>query len=83
MESIKTILMHNGAFGSRRVSVNKATDAATSVTKTVSSDPARNGSPDKRTWKASEIAKLKPWEFDKFENELDAARKEGRIDINS
>jgi hypothetical protein len=36
-----------------------------------------------RIWKASEIGKMKPWEFEKMEQELDAARIEGRIDFNS
>ena len=38
---------------------------------------------DGRIWKASEIGKMKPWEFEKAEAELDAARAEGRIDYNS
>ena len=38
---------------------------------------------EKRIWKASEIGKMKPWEFEKVETELDAARAEGRIDYNS
>ena len=38
---------------------------------------------DKRVWKASEIGKMKPWEFEKLEAELDTARSEGRIDYNS
>ena len=38
---------------------------------------------DKRIWKASQIARMKPWEFEKVEAELDAARAEGRIDLNS
>ena len=36
-----------------------------------------------KIWKASQIAKMKPWEFEKFEAELDQARTEGRIDLNS
>ncbi len=38
---------------------------------------------EKRVWKASEIGRMKPWEFEKLEQELDAARAEGRIDYNS
>jgi hypothetical protein len=33
-------------------------------------------------WKASEIGKLKAWQFEKFEKEIDAARAEGRIDYS-
>lgn len=32
-----------------------------------------------KLWKESEISKLKPWEFDKYEEEIDLAQKEGRI----
>tara|TARA_R100001460_G_scaffold78987_1_gene119971 strand:- start:312 stop:1187 length:876 start_codon:yes stop_codon:yes gene_type:complete len=36
-----------------------------------------------RVFKASDIAKMKPWEFEKLEGEIDSARAEGRIDYNS
>jgi hypothetical protein len=36
-----------------------------------------------RVFKASDIAKMKPWEFEKMESEIDSARAEGRIDYNS
>jgi hypothetical protein len=36
-----------------------------------------------KVWKASEIRNLKPWEFEKLEEELDIARLEGRIDPNN
>ncbi|MAL46642.1 hypothetical protein [Hyphomonas sp.] len=36
-----------------------------------------------KVWKASEIRNLKPWEFEKLEEELDTARLEGRIDPNN
>jgi len=34
---------------------------------------------DKKIWKMSDIARLKSWEFEKFEKEIDQARAEGRI----
>ena len=37
----------------------------------------------KHVWKASEIAKLKSQEFERFEKDIDLARTEGRIDFNS
>lgn len=61
---------------------DKKADAAMSVSRTTSKEVATGGG-DKRVWKASEIAKMKPWEFEKFEAELDAARSEGRIDFQS
>ena len=36
--------------------------------------------PKKKIWTASEISKLKPHEFEKFEKEIDLARLEGRIE---
>ena len=34
---------------------------------------------DGKIWKMSDIAKLKSWEFEKLEKEIDLARAEGRI----
>ena len=42
-----------------------------------------SSSPDKRIWKASEIERMKPWEFEKVEAEIDKARSEGRIDLST
>ena len=36
--------------------------------------------PKKKIWTTSEIAKLKPYQFEKFEKEIDLARLEGRIE---
>ena len=38
---------------------------------------------NKKIWKGSDIAKMKPWEFEKLEKEIDLARQEGRINMNS
>jgi hypothetical protein len=54
-------------------------DAALSVGKSTAKDVVKEVNPDKKIWKASEIGRLKPWEFEKVEAELDAARAEGRI----
>jgi hypothetical protein len=56
--------------------------AAEAVTRTVARDVKTTTGKD-RIWKASEIGKMKPWEFEKLEAELDAARSEGRIDYNN
>ena len=60
----------------------KKEDAALSVSTPAAKQVATTAG-DKRVWKASEIGKMKPWEFEKAEAELDAARAEGRIDYNS
>ena len=54
---------------------SKKDDAAKAVTKTKSGDQKT----EKKTWKLSEIQRMKPFEFDKYEKEIDLARKEGRI----
>jgi len=53
-------------------------DAAATVTKTQPKDVAVTDQKGK-IWKVSEIAKLKPWEFERLEKEIDQARAEGRI----
>ena len=53
-----------------------------SVTRQQPKDVATKDS-TKKIWKGSDIAKLKPWEFEKVEAEIDLARQEGRIDMNS
>ena len=59
----------------------KNEDAATNVT----SQNAREVAPSqqKKVWKASEIERMKPWDFEKLEKEIDEARVEGRIDFSS
>ena len=61
---------------------NKAQDAAAAVTRQQAKEVSTK-EVSGRIWKSSEIARLKPWEFEKLEAELDQARSEGRIDSNS
>ena len=63
--------------------VNKSKDAAMAVSKPVVRDIATSDDNNKKIWKGSDIAKMKPWEFEKFEKDIDQARSEGRIDLNS
>jgi len=62
---------------------SSTSDAASAVSAPRARDIVSENSGDKRIWKASQIAKMKPWEFEKNEAELDAARAEGRIDYNN
>ena len=64
-----------GSVSSSSASKSKNNDAAKAVTKTKSGDQKT----EKKTWKLSDIQKMKPFEFDKYEKEIDLARKEGRI----
>ena len=56
--------------------------AAEAVTRAVARD-VKTTSGEDRIWKASEIGKMKPWQFEQVEAELDKARQEGRIDYNN
>ena len=60
----------------------KKEDAAVSVGAAKARD-LTDSRTEGRTFKASDIAKMKPWEFEKLESEIDSARAEGRIDFNS
>ena len=55
-------------------------EAARAISKTKKS--TESDIPKKKIWTTSEIAKLKPHEFEKFEKEIDLARLEGRINYN-
>ena len=60
----------------------KNEDAAAAVSRQQAKEVSTKDNNGK-IWKASQIAKMKPWEFEKLESELDLARNEGRIDLNS
>jgi hypothetical protein len=53
-------------------------EAAKAISKTKKATDA--DTPKKKIWTTSEIAKLKPYQFEKFEKEIDLARLEGRIE---
>ena len=59
----------------KKVSVNKK-EASKSVTSTSKRDIEAG---DKKIWSVSEIPKLKPYQYEKYEKEIDLARTEGRI----
>jgi hypothetical protein len=67
-----------GATPSKKSTINKKQDAAMSVSKTNATQVATSNQNGK-IWKMSDIAKLKSWEFEKLETEIDLARTEGRI----
>jgi hypothetical protein len=53
-------------------------DAAKAISKTRKN--VESDIPKKKIWTASEISKLKPHEFEKYEKDIDLARLEGRIE---
>ena len=69
-----------GVTTKKRTSANA--DPAATVKAPKSRDISGDANSGKKTWKASEIGRLKAWEFEKYEKEIDAARAEGRIDYS-
>jgi hypothetical protein len=59
-------------------SKSKKADAAQAVSTTRKTVPS-TGNEDKKIWTSSEISKLKPYQFEKLEKEIDKASREGRI----
>tara|TARA_R100000742_G_C4276318_1_gene97294 strand:+ start:1543 stop:2433 length:891 start_codon:yes stop_codon:yes gene_type:complete len=57
--------------------------AAETVKSSKAKGIATDSNANKKIWKSSDIARLKPWEFEKVEAEIDLARQEGRIDVNN
>lgn len=62
---------------------SKDVDPAAVVARPAAKDVVGEAEPDKKIWKASEIGKLKPWQFEKLESEIDTAKAEGRIDYSN
>jgi len=70
-----------GISTKRRTKSNEA--AAAVIRSPKAKDISSEATGDKKIWKVSQIARMKPYEFEKLESELDAARAEGRIDYNA
>lgn len=69
-------------IGKKTPKKSRDADPAAVVTRTATKDVTGEAQTDKKIWKASEIGRLKPWEFEKIESEIDSARAEGRIDYS-
>jgi hypothetical protein len=67
---------------SRKTRKARDADPAAAVGKPTAKNVVGEAHSDKKVWKASEIGKLKAWQFEKFEKDIDAARAEGRIDYS-
>jgi len=61
---------------SKKKTPNKSLEASKSVTSTARKEVDVT---NKKVWKLSTIAKMKPQEFVKHEKDIDLARREGRI----
>ena len=62
----------------QKTNKSKPSKAAESVTKTQKRTVQTKG--NKKTWSLQEIEKMKPWEFEKHEKDIDLARREGRLE---
>ena len=80
----KVVSLYKAEMGisNKKPTRSKDSDAAASVIRQQPKEVATKDS-TKKIWKGSDIARLKPWEFEKVEAEIDLARQEGRIDMNS
>ena len=58
---------------------NQREEAAQAVTRTAANRGLESLGPDKKVWTVEEISRLKPWEFEKYEKDIDSASREGRI----
>ena len=67
----------------KKPSQRQQASAAESINTNRSREVKTDSQKGKKIWKGSDIARLKPWEFEKFETDIDLARQEGRIDMNS
>jgi hypothetical protein len=78
----RVIDLYKADNGLKKKSSKKSSSAAEAVTRPAAREVSSTKG-DGRIWKASEIGRMKPWEFEKMEAELDSARAEGRIDYNN
>ena len=67
----------------KKPSPKTRSSAASAITPAQAREVKIDSNSGKRIWKASEIQKLKSWEFEKFEKEIDLARSEGRVDFST
>ena len=80
--AIRTVDLYKADVGissnNTRTVSNRKLDAAQAVLKT-KTNPARSASGNKKVWSMSEIQNMKPWDFEKYEAEIDAAMQDGRV----
>ena len=78
----RVIDLYMADSGKSKREVNSNDDAAASVQAPQAREVSTDGK-NKKVWKASEIERMKPWDYEKFEKDIDQARNEGRIDFSS
>jgi len=81
--AIRVVDLYKADTSTKTTKRSKDADPAAAVTRSTAKDIAGEANSEKKVWKASEIGRLKPWQFEKLEAEIDAAKKEGRIDYRA
>jgi hypothetical protein len=75
----RTVDLYKADMGmNRKPTSDKSKQAARAVTKTAARQINTTGKTGK-VWKMSDIQKLKPWEFEKYEAEIDQAVRTGQV----
>ena len=75
----RTVDLYKADMGmNRKPTSDKSKQAARAVTKTAAKQINTTGKTG-RVWKMSDIQKLKPWEFEKYEAEIDQAVRTGQV----
>ena len=81
--AIRVVDLYKADNGVSKSKPNFNTSAAQSVTRTKAKSVNTSGNSDKRIWKQSEIQRMNSRTYEKFESEIDAAFKEGRVDTRA
>ena len=81
--AIRVVDLYKADNGVSKSKPNSTTSAAQSVTKTKAKSVNVSGDTNKKIWKQSEIQKMSSRTYEKFENEIDIAFREGRVDTRA
>ena len=81
--AIRVVDLYKADNGVSKSKPNFNNSAAQSVTRTKAKSVNTSGNSNKRIWKQSEIQRMNSRTYEKFENEIDAAFKEGRVDTRA
>ena len=81
--AIRVLDLYKADKGLSKSKPKSNASAAESVTRTKAKSVNVDGNTSKKVWKASEIQKMNPAMYEKYEKEIDLAFKEGRIDTRA
>jgi hypothetical protein len=81
--AIRVVDLYKADNGLSKSKPSSITSAAQSVTRTKAKSVNVSGDTNKKIWKQSEIQRMSSRTYEKFENEIDIAFKEGRVDTRA